>query len=430
MPRSAIRHAALHGALFSQALLAWAFALAAGAAPLSRFEAAPHHYWEAPLQNPFTEWLKKTQGQPAADSPAPADEKEALRRLLASLKVPESSQMLVFSATSLQRSISPSRPRALYFNDELYVGWVPGGSVEIAADDPSLGPVFFIANFTRSGALTTPERQNRCMNCHASSDLKSLPSLMAASTLPDVAGGSLESWRDVSVGHQVPWSERFGGWHVTDAPASAAPHSNLLGEYSQGRIQTLPNPPGQRYRESTYLRPSSNVLPQLVHEHQLGAVNLLTAALYRARELKAAASSPAGSLSDEARAELATLGQGLARYFLFADEAAAPASGIPQDDAFARSFSENKKTDARGRSLKDFDLTTRLFRHRGSYMIYTPLWRHLPPEVKDPAWRALHDALSQPGHPNGLHLPAEEKTAIQEILTATCDDLPAWWKES
>src|SRR5437764_1116159 len=72
------------------------------------------------------------------------DEKQVVRKLLAILKVPETSQMLVFSKTSFQKDrINPAHPRAIYFSDELYVGWCPGGLVEVAAIDPLLGPVFY-----------------------------------------------------------------------------------------------------------------------------------------------------------------------------------------------------------------------------------------------------------------------------------------------
>ena len=50
-----------------------------------------------------------------------------LLAVLDELKVPKSSQMLVFSKTSLQREhISPSNPRAIFFNDDVYVGYIPG----------------------------------------------------------------------------------------------------------------------------------------------------------------------------------------------------------------------------------------------------------------------------------------------------------------
>src|SRR5262245_14665028 len=61
-----------------------------------------------------------------------------LRALLSELNVPVSSQMLVFSKTSLQRHrISPRTPRALYFSDDVYVGFCQQGDVlEISAVDP------------------------------------------------------------------------------------------------------------------------------------------------------------------------------------------------------------------------------------------------------------------------------------------------------
>lgn len=66
-----------------------------------------------------------------------------LRGLLEKLEVPEESQVLVFSKTSHQnRQITPQTPRALYFSDETYVGYVLGGDIEVIASDPVIGPVF------------------------------------------------------------------------------------------------------------------------------------------------------------------------------------------------------------------------------------------------------------------------------------------------
>src|SRR5436853_7732015 len=48
--------------------------------------------------------------------------------VLRSLQIPVSSQVLVFSKTSFQSpKISPRMPRAIYFNDDTYVGFVHGG---------------------------------------------------------------------------------------------------------------------------------------------------------------------------------------------------------------------------------------------------------------------------------------------------------------
>ena len=63
--------------------------------------------------------------------------------LLAALGISPKSQTLVFSKTSLQRErIAPQHPRALYFNDEVYVGWIPGAPVmEFSEVDAKLGGV-------------------------------------------------------------------------------------------------------------------------------------------------------------------------------------------------------------------------------------------------------------------------------------------------
>src|SRR5262245_25004046 len=68
-----------------------------------------------------------------------------LSSLLRALEIPVSSQGLVFSRTSLQVDrIAPWSPRAVYFNDDVYVGWVQGGPImEIASVDPKLGAVFY-----------------------------------------------------------------------------------------------------------------------------------------------------------------------------------------------------------------------------------------------------------------------------------------------
>src|SRR5262245_12201787 len=53
-----------------------------------------------------------------------------LPALLRELNVPKSSQMFVFSKTSFQRQrIGPKTPRAVYFADDVYVGYCHLGEV-------------------------------------------------------------------------------------------------------------------------------------------------------------------------------------------------------------------------------------------------------------------------------------------------------------
>lgn len=408
-----------------------ATAMVVSAAPPLRYEAAPHDYWGKPLSDAFTRWWGEAAKQPADEWPA-ATELEAVRRILAALSIPESSQMLVFSATSLQRTIGPHRPRALYFNDELYLGWVPGGRLEIAADDPSVGPVFFILSLGTGGRPTEPERQTRCLNCHGNADTGNLPALLAASVLPDESGGSLETFKEPGPGHHVPLAQRFGGWHVTDAERSIVPLANLVGRSAAGEISRLPNPVGERFALGRYLQPNSRLLPQLIHEHQVGGVNALTAALYAARESAPSTSAPSPTPPAPAPGTQPPLDEAarrVVRYFLFADEVTLPAGAVPKDEAFIHDFTRNRRADRQGRALKDLDLGTRLFRHRCSYLIYTPLWRDLPATIKDRAWKLMAEALNDSNpSADGAHLPAAERAAIREIIADTCDDRPPWWR--
>src|SRR5262245_27963611 len=67
-----------------------------------------------------------------------------LLSVLKELNIPLSSQTLVFSKTSFQAPlIYPSAPRAIFFNDDTYVGWVKGADyLEVSTADPVLGAVF------------------------------------------------------------------------------------------------------------------------------------------------------------------------------------------------------------------------------------------------------------------------------------------------
>ena len=91
-----------------------------------------------------------------------------LLSLLEELKVPASSQMLVFSKTSFQRErISPATPRALFFNDDVYIGYIPGSPLlEISTADPKLGGVFYTLDQAETDKARFV-RTDQCLECHA-----------------------------------------------------------------------------------------------------------------------------------------------------------------------------------------------------------------------------------------------------------------------
>src|SRR3982751_3562263 len=107
------------------------------------FDRPPLNYSSGKPDNVVTRWQKRIH---AGQVKLPfADEFGYLPAVLKELKVPTSSQMLVFSKTSLQRDrIEPRTPRALYFTDDVYVGFCRLGELmEVAVADPALGNVFY-----------------------------------------------------------------------------------------------------------------------------------------------------------------------------------------------------------------------------------------------------------------------------------------------
>ena len=96
---------------------------------------------------------------------------------------------------------------------------------------------------------------------------------------------------------------------------------------------------------------------------------------------------------------------------------------------FAAEFAKRGPFDKKGRSLRDFDMQTRMFKHPCSYLIYSPAFDALPAEVKDYLYRRLWDVLI--GRDVGkefAHLSAADRTAIREILVETKPRLPGYWR--
>jgi len=344
--------------------------------------------------------------------------------LLRTLEIPASSQTLVFSTTSLQlRFITPSNPRALYYNEDVYVGYIPGGRIEIVSLDPELGAIFYIFDIPRNPGPLRIERSDRCMNCHASEDTAYVPGLVMRSVLPGPSGGSLKSFRNGLPGHGIPFHQRFGGWYVTGVGFTNH-WGNLIGRSSPEGVATRAVRPGVAFDFSRYPAATSDGLAHLLHEHQAGFVNRVVEASYRARTYVHESN---GKLGPEHQLELERQAEIIVRYMLFADEAPLPQGGIVSDVPFREDFLRTRRA-VSGASLKDFDLKTRLFRHRCSYMIYGSVFRGLPMEIKNRVYRRLQKALNtvQPDA-SYAYLPEGEKSAIRGILKGTLSDLPADW---
>ncbi|MDP7495664.1 MAG: hypothetical protein QGI77_04500, partial [Roseibacillus sp.] len=107
------------------------------------YELEPHGYFIRDAKDPATTLLKRVQDGEVLIKEA--NGKPLVERLLQELDLDKSTQVLVFSKTSLQRrTVSYNNPRALYFNESVYLGWMPGGRIELASFDPELGALFYL----------------------------------------------------------------------------------------------------------------------------------------------------------------------------------------------------------------------------------------------------------------------------------------------
>ena len=381
-----------------------------------------HAYWKRPLEDPFTELLPDLRSG-AVELDYQSD-KAFVASLLEALDIPVSSQLLVFSATSLQQPrISKRNPRALYFNENVYVGWVPGAQVEVISIDPNLGAIFYIFGIPRRAQALRVERADECMNCHARSLTGRTPGLTVKSVIAGPNGGSLDAFRLETTGHSIPFEERFGGWHVTGRHGIQEHWGNLFGRFSKGELLTEPNAFGERFDPDTYPVSTSDVLAHLIFEHDIGFNNRAIEATYAARAFQ---HEDGENLTAEHEAELERLAHALVRYLLFADEVPLPSGGVQGDPAFIQAFLATRRATPEGRSLKELDLKTRLFRHRCSYMIYSVAFQGLHPLVKNRVLGKLHAALAEVGSDEYAYIEREEKRTIDKILRGTLKAYAEW----
>jgi hypothetical protein len=233
------------------------------------------------------------------------------------------------------------------------------------------------------------------------------------------------AFRDKEIGHQIPLSDRFGGYHVTGNPGDFDHKGNFKGEKVGGKIVTELLEPGTEYDWSAYLTETSDILPHLLLEHQSGFMNMALEASYRGRTYQHIGK---GEIKPEHAVVLNKLAEELVRYLLFADEAEFPSGGIKVDPQYREDFLANRKEASGGISLKDLDLETRMFKYRCSYLIYSDVFRATPDLFKQQVYQILGEAIStKKTDPDFAYLAATEKKAIRDILRETLSDLPDGW---
>jgi hypothetical protein len=404
-------------------------------------EAPPIQYSTAPADNLVSRLQQRLD---AGQCSLPYDKRFGyLPALLRELHVPQSAQMLVFSKTSFQRHrISPRTPRAVYFNDDVYVGFCRHGDVlEVSAVDPQLGTVFYSLDQAPADRPQFVRQNDNCLICHGSSQNEGLPGQLVRSLYADGDGLPILAAGSHRVDHTTPLAQRWGGWYVTGTSGKQGHMGNLIVRDKRASGQ-IDNPLGRNVTDlgrffdtSAYLTPHSDIVALMTMEHQAGAQNLITRANFLTRwtlrdeeEINKALGRPAGSHSESTASRIKNAGEPLVKYLLFSGETALtdPVGGT---SGFAAEFANRGPRDGKGRSLRDFDLRHRLFAYPCSYVIYSAAFDGLPGPVKDYVYCRLWEVLSgQDASAEFAHLSAADRRAVLEILRATKPDLPDYWK--
>jgi hypothetical protein len=313
-----------------------------------------------------------------------------LRSVLAALNIPVESQVLLFSKTGLQHPFTgPETPRALYFNDRVVVGYIPGAPVlEMAAHDPAQGVIF--QTLKQDAASAQFARPDRCLSCHLSSNSMSVPGILVRSMSTAADGRPMPQDGSFVIDHRSRLEQRWAGWFVTGAAAS---------------VTHMGKPIDPRIDLSAYPRPTSDIAALMTFDHQGHAINLLTRLGWETRF------TASEGRVDFTSGDLGDILEEAVDYFLFVDETAL-SSPVQGTSAFAASFSNSGPRDRKGRSLRELDLQTRLLKYRCSYMIYSPAFDALPSAARAAFYARARTVLESRGD-----------RAVMEILDET---KPGW----
>ena len=348
-----------------------------------------------------------------------------LPSILEALGISPETQVLVFSKTSLQRErIDPDNPRALFYNDDAYVGFIPGAPlIEITEVDPKLGAVFYTVE---QNEVERPKftRNDQCLECHASAKSMGVPGHLLRSFEVD-SSGVTDLISGASVNHRTPFHERWGGWYVTGTHGAQTHRGNLFGAKMFKQAEKQPNFRGnitdlsKLIDVSKYPRSQSDIASLMVLEHQAHMQNFIA----RLSQETTIALAQYGKI-DHLKSKV----ESFLQYMLFTEEAPIT-NALKGSPAFVKEFESRGPVDSKGRSLRQLDLTTRVFKFPCSFLIYSGAFDALQSPIKEMIYKRLFEILSGADKSAKFEmLSASDRQAILEILRETKRDLPDYFR--
>ena len=389
---------------------------------------APIHYMTAKVNDPVAKMAARLE---SGDLKLKFDDKVGyLKSVLKELNIAESSQTLVFSKTSLQiHRIAPRRPRAIYFNDDVYVGYCQRGDVlELAATDAKQGATFYTIKQTDQQPQVKRDR-GQCLSCHSSGKTQNVPGYLVRSVFANYAGRPVFSEGTYTIDHTSEFKQRWGGWYVTGDHGDMQHMGNVIFKEGSGKFdyESGANKKSldDRIDTDAYLTPDSDIVALMVLEHQTQMHNAIAWANYETRralhqsyEMNKLLDREPGFISDSARRRINSSAEKVLKYLLFADEFPLT-SRVKGNSSFQSDFESRGARDTRGRALRDMDLQTRMFRYPCSYLIHSAAFDGLPEEARIRILERLRDILAGQDVEAFPHLTPSLRRGISEILRDT-----------
>jgi hypothetical protein len=433
------------------------------ASAADRFEQDPVNYGKQKTDDPIARLQKRiNKGEVQLEFDK---DHGYLPAVLKHLGISTKSQVLVFSKTSFQQPrISPFMPRSIYFNDANYIGDVQGGEVvEITSVDPQQGAIFYALEQNEVKKPKFVRMTDRCLQCHASSLTQGVPGHLVRSVFTDPKGFPVFRAGTFRTDHTSEFSKRWGGWYVSGTHGKQRHMGNvLIGDMEQP--DQLDTDAGANKTDLSklvnvepYLTPHSDIVALMVMEHQSTMHNMITNANFEARyalhyaeAINKALERPMGYRSPSTMRRIHHAADRLLKYMLFSEEA--KLTGVVKGTSgYAEHFSKTGPRDKKGRSLRDFDMTTRMFKYPCSYLVYSEAFDGLPDVTRRYIYARLWEILTGKKPPHDpmtvasesdetqkriraddpdpfAHLSKADRQAIFEILRDTKKGLPDYWK--
>ncbi len=393
------------------------------------YELEPINYSKSEAEDAITDYFSSPENIEAWKSEG---DKGYLANFLEAFEIPAASQVLVFSKTSLQvERIFPNSPRAIYYNDDIYVGWVPDSDMlEISVSSPKTG-TNFCALKPVDGKPKLTRQTHDCLRCHGGSFTRDVPGHLVRSVYPDFEGQPIFKAGTHFTDQTTPLENRWGGWLVSRSPMDHMGNT-IFKETDrgadQGRPFTIKDVPNIDYPGK-----GSDIVSLLILGHQTQLHTLMADLTIKTRralhdqKIMDELLQRDEPLSDSTRSRIKHAADKVLKCMFFVEEIDLPKIDMA-GSVFSKNFTQRSPKDSQDRSLFELQMDGRMLRYPFSYLIYSDTFNNLPPEALNYIWAEIERILAPTERREGYErLSRRNKITIREILLETHPFPKKYW---